>query len=121
MSVRTDLALEAKEMYSENAQKKDEIDGVDVKITKNESIITTKIKITNQNGVNALGKPIGTYITIEAPDIKYSVECYEKACTLLADEIKSLTKIDAKTKTLVVGLGNKNITPDALGPDVISK
>lgn len=121
MSVRTDLALEAKEMYSQNAKEKDEINGVDVKITKNESIITTKIKITNENGIRALGKPIGTYITIEAPDIKYSVDIYEKACRLLADEIRNLAKIETKTKTLVVGLGNKRITPDALGPDVISK
>ncbi len=121
MSIRTDLALEAKEMYSENAKNKDEINGVDVKITKNEGITTTKIKITNENGTRALGKPIGTYVTIEAPDIKYSVEIYEKACQLLAEEIRNLAKIESKTKTLVVGLGNKKITPDALGPDVISK
>ena len=121
MSIRTDLALEAKEIYSENAKDKEKINGVDVKITKNESITTTKIKITNENGIRALGKPIGTYVTIEAPDIKYSVEVYEKACQLLADEIRNLAKIESKTKTLVVGLGNKKITPDALGPDVISK
>lgn len=121
MSIRTDLALEAKEMYSENAKDKEEINGVDVKITKNENITTTKIKITNENGIKALGKPIGTYVTIEAPDIKYSVEVYEQACQLLADEIRNLAKIESKTKTLVVGLGNKKITPDALGPDVISK
>lgn len=121
MSIRTDLALEAKEMYSQTAKDKDEINGVDVKITKNESIVTTKIKITNENGIRALGKPIGTYVTIEAPDIKYSVEVYEKACELLAEEIRNLANIESKTRTLVVGLGNKKITPDALGPDVISK
>lgn len=121
MSIRTDLALEAKEMYSQNAKNKDEINGVDVKITKNEGITTTKIKITNENGTLALGKPIGTYVTIEAPDIKYSVDIYERACQLLAEEIRNLAKIESKTKTLVVGLGNKKITPDALGPDVISK
>ena len=44
MEIRTDLALEAKEMYSENAKDKEEINGVDVKITKNENITTTKIK-----------------------------------------------------------------------------
>ena len=121
MSIRTDLALEAKEMYSENAKDTSKIDGVEVKITKNEGITTTKIKITNQNGVDALSKPMGTYVTIEAPDIKYSVLVYEKTCLLLADEIRSLANINTKTKTLVVGLGNKKITPDALGPDVISK
>ena len=108
-------------MYSQNADKTDKINGVDVKVTKNENIITTRITITNENGAAALSKPCGTYVTIEAPDIKYSVEAYEKTCILLSEEIRNMTKIDSKTKTLVVGLGNKNITPDALGPDVISK
>lgn len=121
MGVRTDLALEAHQMYSENTDKAEKIDGVDVKVTKNKGITTTKIKITNKNGERALQKPMGTYVTIEAPDIKYSVEAYENACILLSEEIKSITHIDSKTKTLVVGLGNKKITPDALGPDVISK
>ncbi len=121
MSVRTDLALEAKEMYMESAEDKEKIDGVSVNISKDCGIVTTKIKITNENGVNVLKKPVGTYVTIEAPDIKYSVETYEKACLLLADEIRKLSGAGADTKTLVVGLGNKKITPDALGPDVVSR
>ena len=121
LGIRTDLALEAREMYSENAKDADKIEGVDVKVTKNESITTTRIKILNVHGEKALSKPIGTYVTIEAPDIKYSVEVYEKACMLLADEIKNMAKIENSTRTLVVGLGNKKITPDALGPDVISQ
>jgi len=121
MGIRTDLALEAKEMYSKGAEKTDKIDGVDAKVTKNEGITTTRIKILNENGERALSKPKGTYVTIEAPDIKYSTEVYEKACMLLAEEIRGMADIGTKTKTLVVGLGNKKITPDALGPDVISK
>lgn len=121
MGIRTDLALEAREMYSQGADKADKIDGVDVKVTKNESIITTRITITNEHGARALSKPVGTYVTIESPEIKYNIDAYEKTCMLLADEIKNMANIQTKTKTLVVGLGNKNITPDALGPDVVSK
>lgn len=121
MGIRTDLALEAKELYEKNKKATEEIDGVDVDISKDEKITTTKIKINNENGENALQKPKGTYVTIEAPDIKYDVEVYEKACIKLSQEIKSMVKINQNTKTLVVGLGNKRITPDALGPDVISK
>ncbi len=121
MGIRTDLALEAKEIYTESVQDTGDIDGVKVDVDKTEGVTTTKITITNDNGARALSKPIGTYVTIEAPDIKYSTEVYEKACKLLAEEIKNMTDISADTKTLVVGLGNKNITPDALGPDVVSK
>ena len=121
MGIRTDLALEAKEIYTESVQDTGDIDGVKVDVDKTEGVTTTKITITNDNGARALSKPIGTYVTIEAPDIKYSTEVYEKACKLLAKEIKNMTDISADTKTLVVGLGNKNITPDALGPDVVSK
>ena len=121
MGIRTDLALEAKEIYAESVQDTGDIDGVKVDVDKTEGVTTTKITITNSNGARALSKPIGTYVTIEAPDIKYSTEVYEKACKLLAKEIKNMTDISADTKTLVVGLGNKNITPDALGPDVVSK
>ncbi len=122
MSVRTDLALEARELYTQTSEEKaEEIDGVDVDVKEENSITTTKIKITNQNGEKALGKPIGTYVTIEAPGIKYDTEIYENVCRILSEQIRKMTRIESKTKTLVVGLGNKQITPDALGPDVVSK
>ncbi|MDY3929392.1 MAG: GPR endopeptidase [Clostridia bacterium] len=121
MGIRTDLALEAKELYNESTKDTGDIDGVIVKTDKAKGVMTTKITITNENGSKALTKPIGTYVTIEAPDIKYSTEVYENACKLLAEEIRNMTKISPDTKTLVVGLGNKSITPDALGPDVVSK
>lgn len=122
MSIRTDLAIEAHEMCTQcSDEKAEEINGVDVDVQKENGITNTKIKITNENGEKVLGKPIGTYVTIEAPNIKYDIEIYEKVCKILADEIREMSHIESKTKTLVVGLGNKQITPDALGPDVISK
>lgn len=119
--IRTDLALEAHEMCAENAQKEEKIDGVEVEIREDDGVLVTEIDVTNETGSRALAKPIGRYVTIEAPDIKYSVEVYEKTCKKLAEEIRTMADIKRHGKTLVVGLGNKQITPDALGPDVIKK
>lgn len=122
MEIRTDLALEAHEMCSQMGEEKgEEIDGVAVYEKRERGIIKTKIVITNENGEKVLNKPIGTYVTIEAPDIKYDSEIYKRVCILLSEEIKYMTKIEKSTKTLVVGLGNDKITPDALGPLVVSK
>ena len=116
--VRTDLALEAHEMCT---VEESEIDGVRVNIKKDNGISITRIDVINKNGEKKLGKPIGRYITIEAPDIKYSVDVYENTCRKLAEEIKGMAIVENNSKTLVVGLGNKQITPDALGPDVVRK
>jgi len=119
--VRTDLALEAHEMCTAEAEKETKLDGVEVNVRKDEGISITRIDITNKNGERALGKPCGRYVTIEAPDIKYSVSVYENTCCRLAEEIRAMAKTGRNSRTLVVGLGNKQITPDALGPDVIKK
>ncbi len=119
--VRTDLALEAHEMCALSAKEEEKINGVKVNIKNEDGISITRIDITNKNGEEALGKPIGHYVTIEAPDIKYSISVYERTCHLLAEEIRTLSGTRKNAKTLVVGLGNKQITPDALGPDVIKK
>lgn len=120
-AVRTDLALEAHEMCASEAREEEKIDGVSVDIKKHDGISITRIDVTNKNGEEALGKPQGRYVTIEAPDIKYSVEVYERTCKLLAEEIREMAECGRNSKTLVVGLGNKQITPDALGPDVVKK
>lgn len=118
-NIRTDLALEAHEMYAESAEAEEKIDGIDIDVRAQDGIHVTKITIQNENGEKALGKPKGTYVTIEAPEIKYSVETYENTCRLLAEELRQMADIHEDTITLVVGLGNKQITPDALGPKVI--
>ncbi len=119
--IRTDLALEAHEMCAREAKKESKIKGVVVDIEKHDGISITRLDITEKVGEEALGKPCGRYVTIEAPDIKYSVEVYENTCKLLAEEIRHMANRGEKSKTLVVGLGNKQITPDALGPDVVKK
>jgi len=102
------------------------IDGVeiDVEDRADMDITITSVRITNAAGEAAMGKPVGNYVTIESPEIKENnVTAHEEIIGILTDKLAGLTK-DAKSgggATLVVGLGNRNVTPDALGPKVVSK
>lgn len=120
-SIRTDLAIEATEMVRENADT--DIQGVEVISEKtNDNIDITWVKILNSYGEEALGKPIGNYITIEAPIMKENdVDAHENIINVLSKNLIKLRKIDEKGVILVVGLGNRHVTPDALGPKVVSK
>lgn len=121
IKVRTDLAVEAHELSKKEAAEATEIDGVISRVEETGRITITRVDITNENGERALGKARGSYVTIDAPDLKYSLETYEKVCKIISDEIHKMADIDNDTLTLVVGLGNRDITPDALGTSVVSK
>ncbi|ABY93360.1 MAG: Germination protease [Caldanaerobacter subterraneus] len=115
-SIRTDLAVEARELY-----KGREIPGVRVDEKHLEGIKVTKVKILNEEGEKAMGKPVGDYITIEAPGlIERDLDLEEEVAKVLADIIKEIANLTENTQVLVVGLGNWNVTPDALGPRVVS-
>ncbi len=120
-SIRTDLAIEAHEMCSQKKAEENHNEGIDVTEYNDGGVFVTVICVKNEKGAKLLGKPIGKYITIEAPELKFSSEVYEKACEEIAKQIRLLSSITESTKTLVVGLGNKQITPDALGPSVVNK
>src|SRR5699024_4401400 len=121
INIRTDLAIEAREMAQEEQQR--DLPGVKVDAEENEDIKITRVKIDEKVGEEVMGKPMGTYITLEIPQIRERGEEFKED---VAQELsKELSKIiQGKTKkdptTLVVGLGNRNITPDALGPKVVS-
>ena len=118
--IRTDLAIEAHEMCSKEKAEENHLDGIDVAEYKNGDVFITKISVTNEKGSEILGKPLGSYITLEIPNLKYSDEAYQSACQEIANQLKNLVNITNSTKTLVVGLGNEAITPDALGPRAVS-
>ena len=118
MNIRTDLAMEAHELTLR--EEAGEIDGVIVKKEAYENIELTHVEITNENGANKLGKAMGTYVTIEAPYMKYSIDDYENVIKLISETLEQMASIDKEALTLVVGVGNREITPDALGPEVIS-
>ena len=113
MDFRTDLALERCEILPEMTA-----DGVFSEVSEYGGVRLTKIKITNKRGEKKIGKPQGTYITAEIPPLtKYSV-CDEELIDLLGSQLSSL--LPKEGTVLTVGLGNEEITPDALGPDSCS-
>jgi spore protease len=119
-SIRTDLAIEAREIYKKENNK--EIPGVEVDVQKEENITVTRVKIVDERGEKIIGKPIGTYITIESPElIHFDEDTEEKTSRLFSEELSYLINPDSNKTILVVGLGNWNVTPDALGPKVVSK
>lgn len=113
MLARTDLALECRELTG-----KSEIDGVEVQKEEKDNITITRILINNESGANALDKPLGKYITLEVPPFSYDAELFDGRISALADEISQL--LPKNGSILIAGLGNDDITPDALGPQVVS-
>ncbi|MGI6712562.1 MAG: GPR endopeptidase [Bacillota bacterium] len=118
LGITLDLALEAHELLRGATQK--EIPGVkEEKQNFNVANVTT-VTILNDQGEQLIGKPIGTYITIEAPRIRHeSKEIMDELSTVLADSLRKLIKIPPDGTILLIGLGNSHATPDALGPNVI--
>lgn len=117
--VRTDLALEARESFEEDDVK---IRGVRVETREDEEkeVRTTLVKIETENGARTMGKPVGTYITMEAPNMSGQDEDYHREISEeLAYHLKKMIG-EREQSVLVVGLGNRDVTPDALGPRVVS-
>lgn len=122
---RTDLADERRELYRKANKIENEIDGIEA----NEENITEKIKVTrvkilNEQGEQAIGKRKGNYITIDINKMNIITdEEIEKSAETLANEIKKLVedKVEQKEDILIVGLGNEEVTPDALGPNVVKE
>ena len=118
-SIRTDLALEQKERFEADNV---EISGVVLEENYDEEreIKITTVKIETENGAKTMGKPVGTYITIEAPNMAIPDEGYhEEISRELSKFLKTLLKKEkGDYSVLVVGLGNRQVTPDALGPYV---
>lgn len=124
-NVRTDLTLEAHELLREQSLRdgggQADIPGVTVENSGDEDIKITRVRVTTPAGEKAIGKPMGNYITLEIPGLRNNdQELYENTCKALAKELSSILDLGEKTMTLVVGLGNWNVTPDALGPKVVS-
>lgn len=113
---RTDLALERREILEKQSEKA--VDGIEVEEKEiSDRIKVTKVKVTNENGENAIGKPKGTYITVDVKKLKIATEEeIEDAANTVAEALKELvcTHIEREEDVLVVGLGNEYVTPDSL-------
>ena len=121
---RTDLALERRDIYKK-VNKLQEIDGIESTEEEiNENIKVSRVKITNEKGEQALGKPKGNYITIDVKKLKIAgEEEIQKASETLSNELRKIidTHTEKQGEILIVGLGNIYVTPDALGPKVINE
>jgi spore protease len=120
-SVRTDLAVEVRELYKKDSGR--EVPGVKVDVdSDDDGINITTVRVENIEGSKIMGKGIGTYITIDAPGIKhYDADFQDSLSKSLAKQLVKVIETDKEQTALVVGLGNWNVTPDSLGPKVISK
>ena len=120
INFRTDLASERRDLYKKAHCIENEIQGIESEKEEiNENISVERVKITNEEGEKAIGKPKGNYITIDIQKLKIAQdEDIEKSAETLSNELKKLidTHIDNQGEILVVGLGNIYVTPDSLGP-----
>lgn len=112
MNFRTDLALEVRENLEG-----DKIDGVECTEFKSAGAEITRLKITDSRGEAALGKPCGEYITVQSQSFARSSRISDELTDAVARELSRLLPKDGTV--LAAGLGNTNITPDALGPKFI--
>ena len=119
MYPRTDLALELHEQVKSLYP---DLDGVASVTEKDGEISVTHVQVKNSAGAERLGKPIGNYITLETEALSFQdTRQYEQACLALKKALSSLHTIDKSKPVLVVGLGNRFITADALGPKTIDR
>lgn len=122
-NIRTDLALEEKERFESNQV---EVQGVvlEEEYDKEREIRVTTVRIETENGAKTMGKPVGTYLTIEAPNLSSPDEgihrevSEELAKYLIEVMEKIIPESEHDKEVLVIGLGNRQATPDALGPYV---
>ena len=109
MIIRTDLALERREMHTGAP-----LEGVLFSEYRNEDCKASVIEITDENGAAALGKPVGKYMTLEMTSFPDSSMLCDGRLQLLK---KALAELIPKEGTvLIAGIGNPDITPDAIGP-----
>ena len=109
---RTDLALEAQELRRGAA-----LPGVTTEERRRFGCAVTEVRITERAAADALGKPPGTYVTLDLrPFSAQDAEAAERAARALGAELRALLAPARASSALVVGLGNADVTPDALGP-----
>src|SRR5690554_1388519 len=121
-SVQTDLALEAHQVVVER-EGPPELPGVKVDTQQKGQAVISRVTVENEVGARMIGKAPGHYSTIESKALRqHNREVHEELARYLAEELEwfiEQKKIGAEDPVLIVGLGNWNATPDALGPRVI--
>lgn len=114
---RTDLAEEARILWREESTAQTDLTGVETEEHTREGFRVTTVRISTPAAARALGKPIGSYITLQLDGLRRREEdAFGRAARALAAELSELLNLPPAATALVVGLGNRDITPDAVGP-----
>ena len=114
---RTDLAVEATQLWQEQAGETTQLRGVQARDSVREGYKVTTVRILDESGAQALGKPVGTYITVELDGLlRREEDAFPRAARALAAELRGLLDLKEGDAGLVAGLGNRAITPDGIGP-----
>lgn len=120
MARRTDLALEEKELYEESAEKTTELPGVLAREGEREGIPVTLVRILDERGEQALRKPTGDYLTLELSALRRrEQDAFQRSARALGEELRRLMALEQGMSVLVAGLGNRAVTPDAVGPKAL--
>lgn len=114
-SVSTDLALEAHQIFS--PQHGGSIPGVDMSEEEEDGIHITRMSILDEVGGKIMGKIPGNYLTMEVPGLRYKdPDLQRRVSETLAREFRKFANLTPESTVLVIGLGNRKVTPDSLGP-----
>ena len=115
LTVRTDLAVEAHALWRESAGETTRLKGVAAREEQAEGMTVTRVEILDQEGARALGKPEGTYLTLDiSPLWRREEDAFPRAVRAVAALLGPL--LPEEGPVLAAGLGNQAMTPDALGP-----
>lgn len=115
LMIRTDLAAEAHELWQQNSEKTTELSGVRARDEEIEGLSFHRVEILSEEGARALGKPRGTYLTLDvSPFFRHEAESFSRVTRAIGDLLRPL--LPQKGTVLVAGIGNAAMTPDALGP-----
>lgn len=118
-SARTDLALERTAMAGERAGP---IPGLTIREESQNGMKLTRVQVTSPEAAAQVGKPPGRYFTLECPELRYRNRAtLKKVAGVVSREVTALADLPKQGDVLIVGLGNWQATPDALGPKVISQ
>ena len=114
---RTDLAIESEPLFSSPKPCDGLFPGLRCHERQEGSFTVNSLEVLDRQGEAAIGKPKGKYITIDLGALLHRREnAFSQACRLLAKELRGLMLFPVSSSILVVGLGNRDITPDAVGP-----
>lgn len=118
--IRTDLALEAQELWRESMGSTTKLDGVRARHDRRGGFEVSVVEILDERGERALGKPRGKYVTVELDALLRREEnAFTEACGVISDQLREIFGLTPDGGVLVAGLGNRAITPDAVGPETV--